>query len=246
MESSLAFGLLLIVAGCGDNYESCPHDQGSVLPADLPACGPAQVFVTRDISTLTPSQAEVDRYFHRWQKADIAEPILVGRFPQKYRGGTTIYTKNPQVIAAWTAGQLITGDQEFDQLIAELHPSRIDKFWHDNGDGSFYFLLLTDAVFNEEVFANRLSALLSWTVYVGPRPKDDGYWSWPESSNATGDDQATAQVDFKFGWGDCFVSCFGFHSLRIIMPAVGEAVVYDLGGDPLPEYLQLSPNTKPL
>ncbi len=80
-------------------------------------------------------------------------------------------------------------------------------------------------------------------VYSG----DDGSWSWVgRETRDTGSDKDTAQIDFKFGWGDCLVACFGYRTLRAIVPPGGPATVYDLGGDPLPDYLQLDPRTKPL
>lgn len=62
----------------------------------------------------------------------------------------------------------------------------------------------------------------------------------------SGADSDTAQIDMKLAWGDCFVACSGYHFLRAIVPPVGEATVYDVGGDPLPPQIQLSPNTHPL
>lgn len=65
---------------------------------------------------------------------------------------------------------------------------------------------------------------------------DDGAWAW---------DGDTARIDFTFGWGDCFVQCTGFRSLRAIVPPQGVATVYDLGGDLLPAGLALAPTTLP-
>ncbi len=69
-------------------------------------------------------------------------------------------------------------------------------------------------------------------------------WTW-NTDTKVGTDGATATVTFSFGWGDCFVACDGFHNLRAVIPADDVATVYDLGGDPLPGGLVLSPNTRP-
>jgi hypothetical protein len=54
-----------------------------------------------------------------------------------------------------------------------------------------------------------------------------------------------ATIEFRFGWGDCFVGCAAFRYLQIIVPPTGPATVYDLGGDPLPPWIILSPDTRP-
>jgi len=63
--------------------------------------------------------------------------------------------------------------------------------------------------------------------------------AWTQGIVETGDPEFVA-------WGDCFVACAGYHTLRAIVPADGEATVYDVGGDPLPDHIRLSPNTRPL
>ena len=249
------------LTGCADNGAAgCPV----VLYPDGPFtkrapasenCMAALIFASRDTETITASQVEVDRYFDRWSRAVAAEPILTGRIPQRLHGNPIsfeLHTTNPLVIAAFNANAPnpadrdvpITGDSTFDQIMSELVIPQLWNFGHDEGEGSFLYLVSTAAVFNEELLDMRLRATSSKLPDAARGYFDDGAWSWPDGAGSGADD-ATAQIDFTFGWGDCFSGCAGLHKVRAVVPADGVATVYDLGGDPLPANLMLSPSTRP-
>ena len=228
---------------------NCRHD--SLDPADLtaPNCKAALEFAARDTPELIPTQDEVDRYLSRWQRAIEAEPILDGRLPQRHRfafgAPVPIITANPAVIAAWNAGTLATGDAAFDAIIGEIHGTQLAGAGKDNGDGTFTYNLQVTALVNEELLATSLAPTMSTTSDPVIELRDDGTWLWLDAMMGTGSDGDTAQIDFTFGWGACVEICDGFHRVRAQVTD-DAATVFDLGGDPLPPDLHLSPNTKPL
>ncbi|MGN6104497.1 MAG: hypothetical protein ACTHU0_05280 [Kofleriaceae bacterium] len=205
-------------------------------------CYVANLFAARDTDELLPSQDEIDRYFDRWQRTIEAEPILEGRRPQLYRTtlqSADIYTTNPRVIDAWSQGELVTGDPEFDTLMAVLEPEIVAR-------SNDRFGVRTPRVFNEELVHQRLLATASSLPFFGQEWRDDGTWSWiGKPAGDPGTEEETAQIEFRFGWGDCLAGCIWMHYLRAIVPPEGPATVYDLGGDPLPPGVSLSPNTRP-
>jgi hypothetical protein len=244
---------LVIFVGCGTSAAPCPNDS---VTAGVKNCGAARYFAARDSETLVPSQAEVDRYFDRWSKAIAAEPVLDGRYPQRYRDfnvAPTVTTTNPMVIQAWTAASanmgtgfvrvdLTTGDDSFDAIIRNIDAIGMNTYWSTDGM-AYRFTLWVDAVYNEDLLENELAPFMS---SIGPavhRPTDDGTFRWMDSAKPSGEDISTASIEFTFGWGDCMVACDGFHTVRAQVPPGGPATVYDLGGDPLPPGLALSPNT---
>lgn len=239
MELSRTLTVAVLVAACGGSAdEQCRYGHR------LDGCYAALYFAARDSEELVPAQSLVDEYFDRWRRTIEAEPILTSRLPQRYRtdpSAPLIYTTNPRVIEAWKEGALRTGDAEFDELVAQLEPQRVHPNWRELDDGSFYFSLVVEAIFNEELLHDRLLALQSWLPDAAQRPRDDGTWSWDGADLST----ATATIVFTFGWGDCLVVCDGFRTLRAVVPTGLKATVYDLGGDPLPPNLQLSPDTIP-
>jgi hypothetical protein len=235
------------LAACG--RDSRCRDDMSVLPWSGGVCTGAVKFAARDTSGLVPSQAEVDRYADRWGRAIDAEPILWNRQPQLHRisqNRIDLTTRNPAVIAAWKVGTVSTGDAAFDAVIAQLQPVTLSRYANDNGNGDFLFTLEAGVLCNEERLQADLVPTRSSLQDPIQYPSDDGTWTWLDDAPADGADTATARIDFTFGWGDCISGCVGFHSVRAIVPPQGPATVYDLGGDPLPDYLHLSPNTRPL
>jgi hypothetical protein len=244
-ELILATGVL---AACGDNLPE--RRCVSIEEPGTVTCWAALSFAARDTAELVPTQEEVDRYHDRWRRTVEAEPILEYRLPQRYRTGagnsTLLFTRNQQVIDAWMVGIIETGDPTFDTIISELRPVALHPYWKDYGDGSFYFSLRSHGVSNEELLHERLLATSSWLDDPVYRPQDDGHLTWQSGQPGTGSDGDTAIIEFTFGWGDCLAGCSGFRTLRAFVPP-GDvpATVYDMGGDQLPDHLQLSPNTKP-
>jgi hypothetical protein len=243
--------VLVACSACGDNTAPwCVHDDRDAGPFRI--CYPAETFAARDTAGLVPTQHEVDRYADRWERAIDAEPILNGRGPQRFLSG--VFTRNRKVIAAWTQGQVETGDTTFDAISAELRINQIHPFWTQYSDDLYSFRPYIRVFFNETVWIDRLAATDSWPWFPDNPPSwplpsgpfDDGWWSWVDEPGGTGQDSSTAQIVFTFGWGDCAVKCDGFHTVRAVVPADAAAIVYDLGGDPLPDYLHLSPNTLPM
>jgi len=240
---SAAILLMSIEAGCGDNRDADDSQPACAVTAwnRDQLCYAAQIFAQRDAEHLVPQQDELDRYFERWARAAEAEPILDGRIPQMYRlGGNPptsliVYTTAPHAIAAWEQGMVWTGDPAIDDVLAPLNPMRI--LWNPH-DPTVFELELDGDIYSEEVLANELAVESIAMKDPMPLPQDDGSWMWLVDD--------TAQIDFTFGWGDCFVGCAGFHSVRALVPETGDAMVYDLGGDPLPPYLMLAPGTHPL
>lgn len=166
--------------------------------------------------------------------------------PQTYRDSPPeviqINTTNRLVIDAWSQQRVVTTDVQVDGVIAQLGTVTIEpRYAPDPAPGDpWYFEARETRVYSEERLNEALRPASTWLNAPHVAARDDGTWSWiPDSA-------ATAQVDFTFGWGDCFVACTCFHTVRAIIPEVGDATVYDLGGDPLPDYLHLDPNTKPL
>lgn len=237
---------LAALAGCGDP-EWCTTDWSHYTKGPCNCCYAAQLFAARDTPDLTPPDPFLQEYADRWVRAVEAEPILDGRIPQAYRNvppsQILIFTTNQSAIDAWIHATIHTGDESIDSIISSLSPYEIGKqFGHPDGmDSVWYFEVGVRTAYNENILNERLRANQAWLSDPQQLPRDDGTWTWTDGM-ASGD----AQVDFRFGWGDCLVACDGFHSLRAVVPKKGPATVYDLGGDPLPTGLSLSPNTKPL
>jgi hypothetical protein len=156
-----------------------------------------------------------------------------------------VMTTNAAVIAAWRHREIVTGDSAFDAVVQQLAPSEVDELsgQPDGPDSYWYFGLTVRNVYNEDRLNQTLLGFDTWLSEPQQLPRDDGHWSW---SGGSASDEATATIDFTFGWGDCFVACDGFHSVRAVVPPTGAAALYNLGGDPLPEGMALSPNTRPL
>jgi hypothetical protein len=163
-----------------------------------------------------------------------------------YGSPIPIYTMNPAVIDAWSRRSIETGDIAFDGIIMELTPPRsLDATKTDLGNGWYLFALKVQGTFNEHLLDERLRAVASHTEEPRYPYNDNGSWSWQGGITGTGSDSDIAQIDFSFGWGDCFVACDGMRDLRAIVSPDGDAHVYDLGGDPLPENLHLNASTTP-
>lgn len=235
---------LVTLIGCGDNHPPSCDPEWQVNRHRISGCRAALLFSARDTADLLPSQGEVDRYLDRWQRTITAEPILAERAPQRYRRGVSVYTTNPQIIEPWSQGVLETGDVELDEMLARIGAAFVGGRARDTG-AYHYAEFDTTHVFNEEFLAAALLVRSSWMNPPEVWPRDDGTWSWLDTSERAGHDDATAKIDFRFGWGDCFSGCLGFRDLQAIVPPEGPATVYDLGGDPLPPGWSLSPNTKP-
>jgi hypothetical protein len=238
-----------VLVGCGDNavLQSGACDAATVPISDL-SCGAPRIFAARDSLKLIPDDEAVNEYHDRWAATVHAEPILYGRIPQRYTsrsGMVTFKSSNETVVGPLTMGQLTTGETSFDSLLKAIGSSSVrHTFLEPNGP--YQFSVSYGIMFNEEVFADALAEegcdVLEPEVY----PTDDGRWTWVSPDAVLGPlDNATAVIDFRFGWGDCFVQCDGFRTLRATVSPDDVAVVQDMGGDTLPPYLQLSPATLP-
>lgn len=256
----IPLNLLIVagVAGASLSFAACGDDIVPVEPcwdgeqmSNHMGCQAAITFAARDTAGLVATPDEVDRYHERWVRAGEVEPILSNRIPQRYRNvgypDVGIRTRNQKVIAAWNRADLITGDRAFDTIISQIHPRTLSPYGgYDIGDGVYAFTVDVEVLINEELFAQLLLPTMSFVDEPYHNHKDDGTWHWQSASSGTGSDDDTAVIDFTFGWGDCFVACDGLHDLRAIVPTTGEAaMVYDLGGDPLPQGVQLAPATIP-
>ena len=234
--------------GCGDDLPCSPYDW-SGRGGGTPGCGAAEIFAARDATGLVPHEGDVLRYFDRWTRAVVAEPELVASPPQRYRDGLLIdiRTTNPTVISAWERGAIRTGDTAFDAVIAQLYPLDLNPNYDASlPDGSVYFIIHVAAMYNEDLLAKLLLPLRAKNSDSYQYPWADSTWTWIGAPPGTsGNDSLTAKIDARFGWGDCPNGCLGFHYLRAIVPPSGPATVYDMGGDPLPPNIHLSPNTKP-
>jgi len=155
-----------------------------------------------------------------------------------------VNTSNQVAIQAWSHQVVKTGDPVLDTTIAQLGDVAIEqRYAPDPPPGDpWYFELHEDTVYNEELVNSALGKSMAWLNARTAVPRDDGTWTWVTEPDGT----STARVDFTFGWGDCFVACDGFHSVRAVVPEYGDATVFDLGGDPLPDNLHLDPRTRPL
>jgi hypothetical protein len=247
MGIQVVVGLSAVFVVCCADSDTRVCGQSFSATTNVAGCYPAQLFAARDSLALVPAQSDINRYWDRWTRATDREPILAGRHPQTYRNNppSQIYltTANMAVISEWESQQIVTGDPAFDSIIAQLDPLAINAFFtNPDGTADFNFVVQVDRVFNEEELERELMPTSSHLADPEVLPTDDGQWSWIEGTMGEPD---VAQIDFTFGWGDCFVGCAGFRQLRAIVPATGDAIVYDLGGDPLPDYLQLSETTLP-
>ncbi len=246
--------------GCGaTEQDTCPivvfpDGHAGMLAPVSPNCIVATLFAARDSPELTPSLDQVALYLERWSRAVEAEPILVDRGPQRLRGDAPaqfeLETSNPAVIASWTSTHGIhdaplTGDASFDEVMGGLVRPELNGGGNDTGRGTKLYGVLTSAIFNEELLHERLLSTSSNLPESFLSYRDNGTWTWDQGPRS-GSKDATAQIDFSFGWGDCFVQCDGMHDLRAIVPPDEPARVFDLGGDPLPPFLTLSPDTLPL
>lgn len=227
------------VSGCSGRSSEC--DIREIPPSAT--CDAAMRFASRDSKTLVADQRDVDRFYRQWQWVVDAEPVLRDRGPQFYRNrhyiSIMVWTRNPAVIAAWRDQNVMTSDPVIDGTIGQLSNVSLHPFHHDNGDGSFYFSVETTSMYNEDILDGLLQQAASWLEPPVVHSGDDGTWT----VQGSGED-ATGVVDFRFGWGDCFVQCSGYRTLRAIVDQSG-ALVYDLGGDEWPENIVLSPNTQP-
>jgi hypothetical protein len=172
--------------------------------------------------------------------------------PQTYRNvppsDVYVTTTNSNAINAWQTRTVETGDPIIDQWTSAIGVSEIgQQFGNPGGSGSSWYFVLHEAnVYDEDALNDELSTASTMLSPPQMLPRDDGTWAWdPVASTVAQLASSTAHVDFTFGWGDCMVACDGFHSLRAVIPPDGNAQVFDLGGDPLPPGIQLSPNTKP-
>lgn len=238
--------LPLSLAACGTSTDEVCLNISDIASI---SCQATLRFAARDCPGLTPDTECVERYYSVWRQVTEVEPLLASRIPQRQRSSdldAVVTTSNPQIISAWTAGTLLTGVADFDQVISELGPGEPFgpfRLGHDNGDGSYYFPVKTLLVFNEEELQRRLIPTGSHLPDPVVQRQDDGRWSWKGSGSPYGSNSDTADITFSFGWGDCFTGCSFFRTLRAIVSPSMNAVVYDLGGDPLPPYLQLDART---
>lgn len=230
------------VLACGSESSPCEN----VVPVTV-ACDAALRFAARSTTELTPSSAEIEDYYRRWEATITAEPILAKRVPQTYRLtpwiSLEIWTINPLVISSWTSGNITTNVPKMDDTINALIHPQLRSFFHDNGDGTYYFLLDVDGIYSEEILNNRLAEAESWLPDPVHYHRDDGTWTWLPDGSSNG---RTARIEFRFGWGDCWVACDGYRTLVSIVDENGRASVYDAGGDPLPEGMELSKDTLPI
>jgi hypothetical protein len=215
----------------------------SALPPDA-TCDAALRFAARDSATIDVRQSDLRDYLARWERVVRAEPQLRNRVPQTYRTvkwiQLTIFTSNPLVIDAWSAGVLETGDEEVDDAVRALREPRLHGA--TGGDEMVrYFVLNVGGIYNEEALQAQLMRGGTWLDTAIKRSGDDGVWSW----NGEGADRV-ATIDFTFGWGDCFVECQGYRTIRGVVSAEKEPEMYDLGGDPLPPGVELAPGTQPV
>jgi hypothetical protein len=245
---SIFIATIMVVTACDrDAQRDCSDRNFTGARGYDPSCHAALVFVARDSDDLLPTQVEIDRYFQRWAAVTDAEPALATEVPQVYRslavGLTNLRTTNPSVISAWRGRQgpvQVTGDAGFDAVMARLVEPTLANIGYDQGDGVFSFSLGTSTVFNEEILQSLLLPTSSHLPERGMAPRSEGQWAWV-GATGSGTDDATADIHYLHGWGDCLSGCIFFHEFRAIVPPGGTATVYDLGGDPL----ELSPNTRP-
>lgn len=238
---------------CGDNVET------DCSVADLSQidhrCFAAQVFAARDATGLLVTQSELGRYYERWHRVVEAEPLfdIEPIRPQSYRaigpGATKLLTTNPRVITSWPADAgpgvplPVTGDAPFDTVMEQLANVEAFSPLNEIGDGVHSTTIVTTSLFSEEVLHARLQPANTSLPEPEMVPdRQDGSWRWLP---AVGED-ATAEIEIRWGWGDCLAGCAVLHDFRAVVPPTGPVTVYDLGGDPLPPHLQLSPNTRPL
>ena len=250
---------------CGDDLRyGCPvvispqGARGRSVPV-AENCEGAMRYAAKHSATLTPIQEMIDRYFERWVRAIEAEPAIHGGTPQRYRGNPSdITTTNQTVIAvltpianrpAYAPGDrniIATGDATFDDIITELEVPEIESAGIEASTGASVFGISTGAIFNQELLHTRLLATSSHLPDPFVAHKQDGTWTWEQLGDGPGADDDTAIIDATIGWIDCFVDCGGLHTFRAIVPPTGSATVYDVGGDPIPPFITLSPNTLPL
>jgi hypothetical protein len=241
------------MAACGDGSKA------SCLATDIvgdvkPGCIGALIFAARDTDSLVPTQSEIDRYHDRWSRAVSAEPLLLHQVPQIHRmdalGQINLTVSNQQIIDAWTGysgseSVPVTGVSEFDDIMSRLMNPHVNHEGYDSGSGIWLYSLTTDSIFNEERLAHAIVPTGVSLPDPVSHPQSEGTWEWESLPVGTGSDDSTAIVEFTLGWGDCFSGCIGFRSLRIVAPASEQVIVFDLGGDPLPPDMMLSPDTIP-
>ncbi|MCX5748028.1 MAG: hypothetical protein NT062_36665 [Proteobacteria bacterium] len=233
----------LLLMSCADPDElDCPADRHyEQLTDDVRlTCGAAQVFAARDVDGIVLTQEFVREYFVRWRAVLVSEPVLKMRWPQVYRndggGFVSLYTNNALAKSAWLSGDIATGDAILDGVVAEVSGARL-AMAQMLGDGTVFAYIYTDAIYNEERLESILTDVSTHQNPVVMRPQDDGTWT----TLSNGD----SEIDFRFGWGDCASGCFGFHNLRAVVDSDLHVIVYDMGGDPLPDGLTLADTTQP-
>ncbi len=202
---------------------------------------PAGSRTTRSLGVTRRSSSPRATRAASWTRAVEAEPLISSRILQTYRdvppSTLDLRTTNSLAIAAWRQQIVVTGDPALDRIVEQLGPVEIDhSAFHSDGESAWLFSLQIHTAYGEEQLAAALAptGTAMSEPYIAPR--DDGQWTWLGS---------IAQIDFAFGFGDCFVGC-GLHRVRAVVAPTGDAKVFDLGGVPLPEGVSLSPNTVPL
>lgn len=236
--------MLFGMASCDDGRDPPPCaslvDLLELDAGERNSCSAAQRFASRVSTRITVADDEVRPFFQKWRAIVDAEPILTNRVPQLYRhdavGIVTVLTENSEVIVGWDRGEVVTGNPAVDAVIAQLDEPTV--FTASMSGVGGYAVLHTRRAFNEEILHAALTSAEPTTRLSEPfiAPKDDGSWT-------PGEDFDT--VDFTFGWGDCLNGCLGFRHLRATVTPLLETQVYDMGGDPLPEGMALSPMTIP-
>jgi protocatechuate 3,4-dioxygenase beta subunit len=247
--SLMALGLVSSV-GClgtlGDNDHptGCPTERVVVHTVAFTTCDAARVFAARDTSDLVPTSGELQRYVNRWLRAVDTEPALTGRRPLRSNdppGWVGLVVDNDQVTGAWARGQTYTGLVAFDTVLASLGPVSPSQ---TGASSPSLWSLDVSVVYNEDLLARLLEPLGVKPEVNGDFTNGfDGTWAWADSTLPSGSDDATARIDLKIGWGDCFSGCLYDHSIRLVVPPTGDAIEYDLGGDPIEG---LNPNRIPL
>jgi len=262
MKTQHAVGLFAVAmvgwwsSGCGEPEFVCTAEQTGwsdpKASVSESLCSAAAIHAAHDTSELIPTQTEIDRYYERLLRVNAAEPALT-RALFRYDAGLyvrmSLRTNNPLVLSAWMGVRdqpaPPTGVPVFDQVMSEIGAIPYNSQPGASGD-YVGFSIRSSRVFNPWVLEERLVPTSSWLPSVGePIVGDIGAtWRWIDAAG-TGTDEAQAEIDIVVGWGDCFVGCSFHHAFLAIVPPVGDAVVYDLGGAPLPDGWELSPNTVP-
>jgi hypothetical protein len=234
---AIAIGAVLLVAsiGCGgdgggDDGPSSDECSSDPFYYETPACLAGLRVSLRygDQVLVNPQDWELysrvlEFVYRESPLTELAMPSGVGAQRQ-----VAIETTHAPILAAWTSGEIATGDPVVDNIFVGTASGVLD--WGLTIDGlrhSYAVQFASEA--SVDVLSHRVGEIPDTLLPPPVRPHNDTAVSW------SGD---VATVDLVGGWEDCFAGCQYYHYWTATVDVTTETVeVQDLGGDVIPDWI---------